>query len=416
MEDNLFDKIRESEELYGHVEMPNKALQDYRAYASSQTVPNDKTYKRILLGLIATLLLTNGFWLVKLFNNQNSSAISMTTNTEVIKDTIYITKEVYASDLNDFRNTNDNEIEVLKTELKNQIFNFNQRRSTYLNEINDLKSLIKSSRELGSSQVLSLDRNASIKIPLSTIEKKSNSSLEDRTVLNPINTLQNLDVSYLEYKKSRVSIPLPPIIIQLNKKLSIGEFLKPKSFSLAATTGIVQQTSNKYSALSGTQWGFGFTSLMTKHWRYNLSFDYFKLNGEYEDEDVLPNIESPSAPAGSTLEEVYVSQSGRQGSIGVDYLFSPIKFIRPYAGLYYQNRSSNFNDIKFKFKRDGSEEIELSSPNTASLNQNIIGIRSGIDINLWKSIDAFIGINYNYNLSTLENSLLSLNTGMYYHF
>lgn len=394
MEDNLFDKIRESEELYGHVEMPNKALQDYRAYASSQTVANDKTYKRILLGLLATLLLTNGFWLVKLFNNQNSSAISMTTNTEVIKDTIYITKEVYASDLNDFRNTNDNEIEVLKTELKNQIFNFNQRRSFYLNEINDLKS---------TTQV-------------NTIEENSNSSLQDRTVLNPINTLRNLDVSLLEYKKGRVSIPLPPIIIRLKKELSIVEFLKPKSFSLFATTGIVQQTSNKYSALSGAQWGFGFTSLMTNHWRYNLSLDYFKLNGEYEDEDVLPNIESPSAPAGSTLEEVYVSQSGWQGSFGVDYLFNPIKFIRPYAGLYYQNRSSNFNDIKFQFKRDGSEGIELNTPNTARLHQNIIGIRSGIDINLWKSIDAFIGINYNHNLSTLENNLLSLNTGMYYHF
>ncbi len=416
MEDNLFNKIRESEELYGHVEMPTKALQDYKNYASSKASVNGKSSKRLFWGLLAALLLTNGFWLFKTWNSSDSNTSPKVSTLQVSKDTIYITKEVYLSDSDQSRLDISEELKTLKNDLKQQRFKFNQDRVQLSTIIKDLNSTIASTASLGRNSLLSPNGIASNRKIQTAETDNPISRLKDRSTINSIGTLKSLENSLIDYEEDKMLIPLPPIIIRLNDKMSIVEFLKPKSFTLLASTGIVGQTSNRYSPLSGNQFGFGFTSLMSNHWRYNINFDYFKLKGEYKDGDVLPNIATPSAPPGSTLDEVYVSQSGWQGSFGVDFLFKPIKVIRPFAGIYYQNRSSNFNNILFKFKKDGSEELELSSPNTPRFNQNIIGLRAGLDINIWQSVDGFIGINYNHNFSTLENSLLSLNTGMYYHF
>ena len=201
-----------------------------------------------------------------------------------------------------------------------------------------------------------------------------------------------------------------------NKLLIYIVAFNHEKFITSLLSRIPKDLSNKYDALSGYQMGVGFTSLLSNHWRYHLGVGYARLNGEYEDGDIIPNVEIPMAPIGSNLEETYLSQSSWQGSIGADYLFGQFKFVRPFVGLYYQYRTSNFHNIIFKFETEQSEELELTAPNTTRYDQNILGLRGGLDFNLSKSIDCFIGVNYNYNLSALENSLLSLNTGVYYHF
>ena len=417
MEDNLFDRIRESEQLYGQVEMPSQALQDYKQYVSGKVDPSNGISKRILLGLITALILTNGFWIVKtIYKNPIETTSSVLSTIEESKDTIYITKKDYLTDSENTSADSSDELKSIQNTLTNQSIKFNQDRVHFLTVIEDLRSKIRRTKSLVSNKTISLDDTLSSDTAESETKSQSLSLYENRSLLNKIATIENLEISSPVYKNNKILIPQEPIVIRLDKQMSIGEFLRPKSFSLLTTTGIVQQTPNKYSALSGHQLGFGFTSLMTNHWRYNLSFEYSRLNEELKDEDVIPNIEAPMPPEGSVLEEVYLSQSGLQGSFGVDYLFSPIKFIRPYAGIYYQYRSSHFNDILFKFERDGSEELELSSPNTTRINQTVLGLRAGLDINLWKSIDAFASINYNHNLSELENNYLSLNYGLYYHF
>ena len=123
MEDNLFNKIRESEELYCHVEMPTKALQDYKNYASSKASVNGKSSKRFFWGLLAALLLTNGFWLSKTWFSSDNNISPQLSTLQVSRDTIYITKEVYLSDSDQSGLDISDELENLKNDLNNRGLN-----------------------------------------------------------------------------------------------------------------------------------------------------------------------------------------------------------------------------------------------------------------------------------------------------
>lgn len=413
MEDKLFDKIRESEELYGQVDMPRSALDKFRAYEVRKMQPNNSYYKRLLIGLFTAFLLTNGLWYIN--NNKKPLNTSTSINSiNTIRDTIYITKEVFKSENSLELALVENE--KLEARLIEQEQSFKQHRISFLGEINQLQSRIVDIQRVSENFKISDSGH----VRDSRVIQHDNNSLFlgflERSEVNPLSLLETLDISLLRKANRKINFRYDPIIIKLNQKQSFTELVRPKSFSIYLNGGFAQQNGNRYSALSGSEVGIGITSIMSNHWRYNLNLNVSKLNSELENDDSLPNIQSPDAPAGYELEEVYLYQNNFSGAFGIDYLFDGYKFIRPYAGVYYQYRSSNFRGSVFKFESDTSDELKIAVPNITQFSVNEIGFRGGLDFNLWNSVDAFFGVNYRHNFSTIENSFFSVNTGIYYHF
>lgn len=423
MEDNIFDKIKKSSEESTEIQMPDGAMAEFRKYQSNRDAVIKPYATYIIIGTLFSLLIgTNIFWYLNQSDNSNLDTQTIQSNlatyTTSDTDTIYITNYLNsANENNAVENSPQASIadKAILTQKNNQLnslkFTVDQLRS----KLEEVKETINSK-----TPTYTKNRNTIISNPNNS-NTNSNETITDiiikRGIQNELEILEPISFSQLLINSEKLDLNLSSIIyIDTKKKVSFLESIRPKTFSLFSGAGLHIDKGNSLKNLSGRQFYLGFSTLFSSHYRGKLSLSISKSTGEIEDNLSIPdNLPTVMSPEGAILDELYISSRMASASVGLEYLFLPVKFFRPYAGLCYDIRKQQYTDIDYKYKLQ-DDELRLTADNSTTSINHHIGLIIGTDINLSRNFDAFINTTYGHGLSGNIKSIFQVNTGLQYHF
>lgn len=442
MEDRLFDKIRESSESHPELQMPADALAQFKEFSRKKDAPAKPYALYYLLAALLTLLAaSNLYWYLSQSNqpSQGKNSILITETT----DTVYITKYMNQSSADAL--TDDSSILISKEEgdslksdtdkqrtlnatiasLENKLAVMQKSHSTLLaDRVRDArKSIIDSAQNSNRSLLTDASPEESrraIDRPQHTLVPDKHTVTTGELVASPmgkINLLDKLPIGLVESVSASVRFKrLLPIYIDVPQKSSFLESIRPKALSILAYGGLHLETIGDQNYLSGFQAGTGLSTLFSDRYRGRFTLAYSSSAGEIEDFTSIPaGVTIPDIPENGILDDVCLTSRYISASLGMDYLFKPVRFIRPYVGVHSSLGYQQYTDLEYKFIVR-NEERELGAPDSDVSTNHHIGVNAGTDINVSYNFDAFINLNYNHGLSGNIKSYLRLNSGIQYHF
>ncbi|MDB4438649.1 hypothetical protein N9176_00215 [bacterium] len=434
--DDFFNRIKAAINKIPEVDSDDKKWEAFNRYRSIKTDDESqpiskKTWPWLPIsigGLIGLLLFSNIFWGYKVINQHSNN---MTT---VVHDTVYITKNIDSKPLSSNADLNNN--------IERNINNKNDY-SSLEKKYNELIKKYETSLNLVAQMQLKTEQNyiRNDKLNLADLyqndninkNKSDNIASEFKNIKDPIsfhdnnfndyNTIEKvaiinkLQIKFLSIEPNSINLnTYSPIRLDNKNNNSFLEIIRPKSLSIFSQIGLHFENGDGIGYTMGNHYGVGLTTLFSNHIRGKLIVSYSKSISELEDIMSIPS-EFPQVvvPEGALIDELELTSTYYDASIGFDYLFKTIFLFRPYVGLNYNNSRQQYTNLDYKFIFENAR-LEILGEDSSVITNHHLGLNLGSDINLTHNFDAFINFTYTHKLSGNINSVIRLNTGLQYHF
>lgn len=405
--------------------MPTDAwdkFNDYRQTQGNKGPISGGLWKVAALGLLTLLILTNVFWY-----NYPNPVIELNS---LKVDTIYL-KEPYVIQSNekDVNYTSgDTELSEGLTDGKKTNPYSQIEIEGFYDRIRALEKRLQTlTLKLRTEKVAPLSSNLTKTLPkalangglplLPLVDKEKTTEAFDRYICFGPADIQRLKPTEIAFFIRRKPLPFGP---NISKKsgFNLMKFLRPKSLSGALSYGLVQATHSTTGNYYGYSWEVGLNTTFSSSWRASLSIASEEIGAIITEKRLPKYLGDVPPPPGYHLDEIEWRTDRLKTSFSIDYLFRNYLKIRPYLGVRYSYVLDRNNEFVFDFEEDLMEEgasilSELEGKHT---HYSYLGIQGGLDYNLARSFDLFLGISYDLNISDVHEGYFSFRPGIYYHF
>jgi len=194
-------------------------------------------------------------------------------------------------------------------------------------------------------------------------------------------------------------------------------FITPKSLSLILQAGYSGVANDELGYSSGLNLGIGLSTAFSSRVRLIADLQWIITSTEVdiEDQEDLGILSDVTLPNGARAKELYYDFSSIGISTGLDYMFTPKGRVRPYIGMVYSIQFAQYQDQFLEYNLNNQSLVQILPNRELDMTQ-YLGLRGGLDFNLFENFDASLNISLQKSLNNESILLLNLSPGIQYHF
>lgn len=456
MEDNLHDKLIESNKLYGEYEMPNDALDNYRKYEANQLkARKNGLFKYLITFVLLTFIASTSYLLIssskmkaqlieklklttlKEEKEQKTENANLLIPKESSEKAIFLQRKMSSKQSilknKTFIKTSDN------TETKNtryiesaskNIARLSQEITPPSNlVINVNKDSLSSKKELGLSSTkksyIYLNEDQFL---TSKLKHELNQSIKEDTDSRAINNHQTIvDELHFPVLKNRSTAPRSVeeaqdlrsnLTVCPLEEIKVIHSMKRYKYLIGINRSWVNQFSNHYPSLSGAKLAIQGGLMISPRLLSRITFSVLHQNGHVETIDAASEyaFDTPDLPIGTSFEKLNFDRYAASVNLGLDYTYHNSNRIQAFYGAKYHLEASQIQDIHNFYKKNSSEEGIIILPNGEVQISNYIGLTTGATVSAWRNISVALEVQYFQSLNSKENSYYSVGMGLNFAF